>query len=202
MIDSEIEETSPPVRAETRPRRRALGGAVGNNRLTSLLGLILLVGLAVEGATLRSIHQLLSVHAFVGMLLLGPVAVKLASTGYRFLRYYSGGADYVRLGPPQPLMRFVVAPVLVLSTLTLFDSGVTAPAGDGLRALPGRCRRPRARLPLEAAAFRRRRLGKRPARPGHAARVAAGDLGGEPTRRPGFAFEKLPACCSSNIHRW
>ena len=102
-----------------------LGGAVGNNRLTSVLGVILLIGLAVEGVTIPRIHQLLSVHVFVGMLLLGPVAAKLASTGYRFARYYAGGVEYVRLGPPQPLMRFLVAPVLVLSTLTLFGSGVT-----------------------------------------------------------------------------
>ena len=58
------------------------------------------------------------------MLLLGPVALKLASTGYRVARYYAGGRDYVRLGPPLPLMRFFVAPVLVLSTLALFGSGV------------------------------------------------------------------------------
>jgi hypothetical protein len=106
------------------PGRRFLGGAVGNNRLTSLLGVILLVGLAVEGATIPSIHSLLSVHIFVGMLLLGPVALKLATTGYRFVRYYAGGIEYVRLGPPLPLMRFLVAPVLVLSTLTLFGTGV------------------------------------------------------------------------------
>jgi hypothetical protein len=104
--------------------RRFPGGAVGNNRLTSLLGVILLVGLAVEGATIPSIRSLLSVHIFVGMLLLGPLALKLASTGYRFARYYAGGVEYVRLGPPVPLMRFLVAPVLVLSTLTLFGSGV------------------------------------------------------------------------------
>jgi len=108
-------------------RRRALGrlgGAVGNARLTSLIGFLLLVGLAIEGWTITSIRQLLSVHVFVGMLLLGPVAAKLASTGYRFLRYYTHGADYVQLGPPRPLMRVVVAPVLVLSTLTLFGTGV------------------------------------------------------------------------------
>ena len=73
--------------------------------------------LAVEGATIPSIRPLLSVHIFVGMLLLGPVALKLASTGYRFVRYYTGGPEYVRLGPPAPLMRLLVAPVLVLSTL-------------------------------------------------------------------------------------
>ena len=96
----------------------------GNGRLTSLVGLVLLVLLAVEGATITSIQQLLSVHVFVGMLLLGPVALKLATTGYRFARYYTGVPEYVREGPPPPLMRLFVAPVLVLSTLTLFGSGV------------------------------------------------------------------------------
>ena len=110
--------------AHARPARRGLGGAAGNGRLTSLAGLALLVLLAVEGATIPAIRPLLSVHIFVGMLLLGPVALKLASTGYRFFRYYTGSREYVRQGPPAPLMRVLVAPVLVLSTLTLFGSGV------------------------------------------------------------------------------
>jgi hypothetical protein len=69
------------------------------------------------------------VHIFVGMLLLGPVALRLASIGYRFARYYTGRVEYLRLGPPAPVMRFLVAPVLVLSTLTLFGSGVALFAG-------------------------------------------------------------------------
>jgi hypothetical protein len=92
--------------------------------LTSLTAAVLLVLLAVEGATIPFIHQLLSLHVFLGVLLLGPVALKLASTGYRFARYYGGRADYVNLGPPAVLMRFVVAPILVISTLVLFGSGV------------------------------------------------------------------------------
>jgi hypothetical protein len=87
-------------------------------------GGVLLVLLAVEGATIPWLRPLLSVHIFLGMLLLGPVALKLASTGYRFVRYYAGSSDYVRLGPPAPLMRVLVAPVLVLSTVTLFGTGV------------------------------------------------------------------------------
>jgi hypothetical protein len=104
--------------------RRRFASARGNAGLTSLVGSILLVLLAIEGATILQIRQLLSVHIFLGMLLLGPVTLKLASTGYRFVRYYGKAGDYVRLGPPAPLMRFLVAPVLVLSTLTLFASGV------------------------------------------------------------------------------
>ena len=105
-------------------RRLALGGVDGNARLTALAGALLIVLLAVEGATIPFLGSLLSVHVFVGMLLLGPVALKLAATGYRAARYYTGGTAYVRRGPPAPLMRTVVAPVLVLTTLTLFGSGV------------------------------------------------------------------------------
>lgn len=107
-----------------RSRRRILGGALGNARLTALAGAVLLVGLAIEGATIPFLGSLLSVHIFVGMLLLGPVALKLASTGYRFARYYTRSREYVELGPPAPLHRVLVAPVLVLSTLTLFATGV------------------------------------------------------------------------------
>jgi len=104
--------------------RRFLGGATGNGRLTSLVAVVLLLLLAAEGATIPWIRPLLSVHIFLGMLLLGPVALKLASTGYRFARYYRNGYEYVKQGPPAPLMRVVVAPVLVLSTLALFGTGV------------------------------------------------------------------------------
>jgi hypothetical protein len=99
-------------------------GTEGNARLTALTGLVLLVLLAAEGATLLRLDRLLSVHVFVGLLLLGPLALKLASTGYRFARYYLGDPEYMRAGPPAPLMRAVVAPILVLSTLTLFGTGV------------------------------------------------------------------------------
>jgi hypothetical protein len=120
--DHELELTTRP-RLQL-ARRAGFGGARGNAFLTSLVGATLLVLLALEGATIPTIHRFLSVHIFVGMLLLGPVTLKLASTGYRFVRYYTGDRDYVRLGPPQPLMRFLVAPVLVISTITLFASGV------------------------------------------------------------------------------
>jgi len=117
-----VETTAGATRV--RYRRSLLGGAAGNARLTAVAGAVLLVLLAVEGATIPFLGSLLSVHIFVGMLLLGPVALKLASTGYRFARYYSRRREYVEAGPPAPLMRVLVAPVLVLSTLTLFGSGV------------------------------------------------------------------------------
>ena len=100
------------------------GGSEGNARLTATTGLVLLVLLAVEGVTILSIRQLLSVHVFVGLLLIPPVALKLAVTGYRFLRYYTRAAEYVRKGPPLLLMRMLVAPGLIAATLVVFGTGV------------------------------------------------------------------------------
>lgn len=101
-----------------------LGGVEGNRRLTSTSATVLIVLLAAEGATLLRIGQLISVHVFVGMLLIPPVTLKLCSTGYRFARYYRADALYRAAGPPPPLMRYVIAPMVVLSTLALFATGV------------------------------------------------------------------------------
>jgi hypothetical protein len=100
------------------------GGSEGNARLTALTGLVLLELLAIEGVTILSIHQLLSVHVFIGLLLIPPVALKLGVTGYRFLRYYTRAAEYVRNGPPLLLMRMLVAPGLIAATLVVFGTGV------------------------------------------------------------------------------
>ena len=104
--------------------KRLLGGSDGNEQLTAIVATVLLVLLAVEGATLLNVRSLLTVHAFVGVLLIPVVAVKLASTGWRMLRYYLGAHEYVRRGPPHILLRTIVAPVVVASTIVLLGSGV------------------------------------------------------------------------------
>jgi hypothetical protein len=83
----------------------------------------LLVLLAVEGVTIPAIRLLLLPHIFVGLLLLPPLALKMSSTGYRFVRYYSGDREYRTAGPPRPIPR-IIAPFLVLSTVALFGSGI------------------------------------------------------------------------------
>lgn len=103
--------------------RRRLGGAAGNSHLTALTAIVLLVLLAVEGATLVSLQTFLSWHIFVGMLLVPIVGLKIATTGYRFVRYYANRAEYVAAGPPPILLR-LLGPVVVLSTLALFATGV------------------------------------------------------------------------------
>jgi hypothetical protein len=103
--------------------RLSAGGTEGNERLTVQTGALLFVLLAVLGVTILRIGQLLWLHLFLGLVLLGPVALKLASTGYRFVRYYTSEPRYRRKGPPPQLLR-LLGPVLVISTLTVFASGV------------------------------------------------------------------------------
>ncbi len=108
------------------PEARGLdrtGGAAGNERLTAATGAVLLVLFAVEGFTILSIHQLITLHFFLGMLLIGPVTLKVASVCYRFTRYYTGAAEYRRKGPPAPLLR-VLGPVVLGSSLGVLGTGV------------------------------------------------------------------------------
>ena len=99
------------------------GGTDGNEQLTTLTGVLLIGLLAVIGLTILRIGQLISVHLFVGLLLLGPVAVKLASTGYRFVRYYIGNPAYRQQGAPELVLR-LIAPIVVLTTVIVFVSGI------------------------------------------------------------------------------
>ena len=98
-------------------------GADGNARLTGAVGLVLLVVLFVEGITILEVRQLISLHIFVGLMLIPPTALKLGSTLYRFVRYYTHTPSYVRHGPPHPLLRWT-APLLVIFTGAVLLSGV------------------------------------------------------------------------------
>ena len=122
-------------RAQTRERsdvgrlRRSLlgrivaGGTDGNEQLTAIVGVILIVMLAALGVTILRIGSLLNAHMFIGMLLIGPVALKMASTAYRFARYYTSEPAYRRKGPPTIELR-MLAPVVVATTVVVFASGV------------------------------------------------------------------------------
>jgi hypothetical protein len=114
----------------SRLKRLLVGGSSGNEQLTLTVAALLLVLLAIEGATLLNVRALLTVHAFVGMLLIPPVALKAASTGWRMLAYYRGGEEYVTRGPPHVALRVLVAPVLLLSTVVLLGTGVALLALD------------------------------------------------------------------------
>jgi hypothetical protein len=84
---------------------------------------VLLVLLAAEGVTILRIRPLLSPHVFIGMVLIPPVLVKVASTTWRFARYYRGAPAYRRKGPPPVVLR-LLGPVVVILTLVVLASGV------------------------------------------------------------------------------
>jgi len=75
----------------------------GNERLTSIAGAALFV--------------------LLGFVLIPPLGLKIFSTGYRFVRYYAGDRLYRHAGPPRLVLR-LIAPVIVLSTLALFVTGL------------------------------------------------------------------------------
>ena len=103
------------------PDRR--GGAEGNERLTAAAGAVLVVLFAAEGFTILSIHQLITVHFFLGMLLIGPVTLKIGAVVYRFARYYTGAPEYRRKGPPAPFLR-LLGPVVLVTSVGVLGTGV------------------------------------------------------------------------------
>lgn len=126
-------KTNPVSSSPTRPgrgeaprhRRKRDRGVEANSRLIGTTGLLLLVMLAAEGLTIVSIRGLLSWHVAIGLALLPPIAVKLAATFWRFARYYLNDVRYRQAGPPTPLVR-ALGPVVVLTTVALFGTGIAA----------------------------------------------------------------------------
>src|SRR3954447_11654441 len=116
---------APATTSTSRPLRARLhAGIAANEALTATVATVLLVLLAIEGATTLDLQRYLGVHAFVGMLLLPVVALKIVSTGWRMMRYYAGAEEYVLRGPPHVVLRMLVAPLVVVSTVFLFGTGV------------------------------------------------------------------------------
>ena len=117
------DERAPREDPHTRDTTRRDVGVEGNSRLTATNGTLLIVLLAVEGVTILSIRQMITVHIYLGILLLGPVLLKTATTVYRFTRYYSGAPAYRRKGPPHPILR-LIGPLVILTTLTVLGTGI------------------------------------------------------------------------------
>jgi hypothetical protein len=109
--------------ATGRRLRDRSGGIAGNERLTAATAVVLLVMLAAEGVTIAFIGPLLEEHILIGIALIPPVLLKLGSTGYRFLRYYTNNAVYRGRGAP-PLILRVAAPFTVGLTVLVLASGV------------------------------------------------------------------------------
>ena len=115
-----------PAQADARPERRPRflrGGVAGNERLTALAGSVLFLLLAAEGATILSIHALVTAHIVIGMVVTAVVGLKLISTGWRFTRYYTGDVRFRTAGSPHPFMR-VLAPGLVALIAAVLGTGI------------------------------------------------------------------------------
>jgi hypothetical protein len=104
-------------------RQDRFGGIEGNETLTSAAAVLLTFLLLAEGVTILRIGGLVSAHMFIGLVLIPPVLLKLSSTGYRFVRYYTGTRSYREKGPPLLPLR-ILAPVLVASTVIILATGV------------------------------------------------------------------------------
>jgi hypothetical protein len=122
-------------RPQSLERRDSLGGTAGNEILTSAIAVVLVGLLVAEGYTIVNMRGLVTAHMFIGMVLIPPVMLKLGSTGYRFVRYYTGARAYREKGPPVLPLR-LMAPVLVASTVAVFVTGVLLlAAGHNSRAV-------------------------------------------------------------------
>lgn len=97
---------------------------VGNERIIALAGAVLLVLILAEIVIAANLHTLMPVHIFVGVLLTFPLFLKIGSTGYRFLKYYTGSPAFIHKGPPRLEMR-LLAPLLLIASLSLVTSGIT-----------------------------------------------------------------------------
>jgi hypothetical protein len=114
------------AQSRSRPGRATTltgGGPDGNEQLTTITGLILIALLAAVGFTIPQLRQFIWMHLFVGLLLIGPVLLKMASTGFRFIRYYTRNPEYRRKGPPELILR-LIAPIVVVSTVGVFVTGI------------------------------------------------------------------------------
>ena len=103
----------------------------GNARLTAITGAALLILFSAEVITTLLMGSLFGLHFFLGMVLIGPVCLKIGSTVWRFARYYTGSEPYVRRGPPPTLQR-VLGPVLIITSVGVLGTGVLlAVSGPG-----------------------------------------------------------------------
>lgn len=95
----------------------------GNARITGALGAVIFVLLLVEGLTIPGVRGHITIHVVVGMLLVAFVAAKIATTTYRFARYYRGQRDYVEKGPPPRVLR-VLGPLVTVLTVAVLATGI------------------------------------------------------------------------------
>lgn len=114
MRNAAIEHVDPTLTDE---------GVEGNRRLTASNGALIFVLLAAEGVTVLSVRSLFRAHVLIGIILIPPVVLKVATTGYRAARYYLSEPRYRARGAPPPLLR-LLGPFVVTLSVVVLASGV------------------------------------------------------------------------------
>ena len=151
-------------------RMQGRAGVEANARLTAMTGIVLLALFIAEIATvLLGARSVLTLHVTLGLLLVPPVLLKIASTAWRMAGYYRGNAAYREKRPPALALR-ILGPFLVFLTMLLFVSGIGLSVGPPppARQLPHRAQSQllslarRSRDPRRRALEKRRSRGKEP----------------------------------------
>ena len=109
-----------PVSARSTPR---WGGPAGNELLTSAAAVRRATVLLIAKASRSSAWAGWSPSTCSSGWCSPPVLLKLASTGYRFVRYYAHSLPYRAKGPPLLPLR-LLAPGAVVTTVVVLGSGV------------------------------------------------------------------------------
>lgn len=102
---------------EDGPHPRRAPQVVGNLILTSHAGLIVLFALVLLYLSGLAFTPLRPVHFALGFALIPILVVKLASTAWRAIGYYSHRGEYRSAGPPWLLPRVIAVPLAVAAVL-------------------------------------------------------------------------------------
>jgi hypothetical protein len=95
-----------------------------NARLTAWTGVALLLLFVAEVVTvLLSPRSVLTLHVTIGLILVPPVALKIATTTWRMVGYYRHDPEYREKGSPALGLR-LLGPFLVFVTMLVLVSGI------------------------------------------------------------------------------
>jgi hypothetical protein len=113
----------------------AVRNAAGNARLTAISASFVLPLFLFEVATVvLGVRSVITLHVAVGLVLIGPLVVKLASVTYRMVGYYRGLGDYRRRGKPSDALRLLGSALALLIVLLLVSGLVLIAGPNGLRS--------------------------------------------------------------------
>src|ERR1700756_4205176 len=114
-------------RAAARPRGRR--NADGNTKLTGISASFVLALMLLEVVTVMlGVTRVITLHIAAGLVLIGPMLVKLGSVTYRMASYYRGVSEYRRSGKPAAGLRLLGGSLAVLGRL-LLGSGLVLVVG-------------------------------------------------------------------------